>query len=228
MVATTMLLLVASPMAQAQSDPDAMAAAACGAMNMTAKLGMMRGYGTVKAYSGYSRNSGCGGVCGRPSSTNKAGDRTAGTFRWVSFERQPPAMTQRRPSALHLAPFLTAYAADRTTALRVLETTRNPGQPPSGRARSIWRRHSTLPLRLSGELQWARSSGAKAPTFRRSVPADQTARHAFDNPSIPVPLQSKAERQPTTSARLPHCSVRIHPDHHVSCNRGLASTSRAS
>jgi hypothetical protein len=38
----------------------------------------MRGYGTVKAYDGYSRNSGCGGVCGRPASTNAAGDVTAG------------------------------------------------------------------------------------------------------------------------------------------------------
>eukprot|EP01052_Picozoa_sp_SAG31_P031038 SAG31_NODE_3247_length_4493_cov_3.475876_5_plen_106_part_00 len=68
----------------AAQDPsaDAQARAACASMNMTAKLGMMRGYGTVKAYEGYSRNSGCGGVCGRPASTNSAGDITAGTFRW--------------------------------------------------------------------------------------------------------------------------------------------------
>ena len=66
----------------AQGDPDAQAAKTCAVMNMTAKLGMMRGYGTVEAYSGYSRNSGCGGVCGRPSSKNSDGDVTAGTFRW--------------------------------------------------------------------------------------------------------------------------------------------------
>ena len=45
--------------AAAQGDVDTQAEAACKAMNLTAKLGMMRGYGTVEAYSGYSRNSGC-------------------------------------------------------------------------------------------------------------------------------------------------------------------------
>eukprot|EP01044_Picomonas_judraskeda_P033566 COSAG03_NODE_13506_length_500_cov_1.269327_2_plen_111_part_00 len=75
-------VLVASALTRgtAAQEPsaDAQALAACAAMNMTAKLGMMRGYGTVKAYDGYSRNSGCGGVCGRPASTNAAGDVTAG------------------------------------------------------------------------------------------------------------------------------------------------------
>ena len=51
-------------------------------MNLTAKLGMMRGYGAVSDAPDYTRNSGCGGVCGRPQSKNAAGDVTAGTFRW--------------------------------------------------------------------------------------------------------------------------------------------------
>jgi hypothetical protein len=75
------LVLALSQLAASQS-PNEQALAACAAMNLTAKLGMMRGYGTVGDGPNYSRNSGCGGVCGRPSSTNKEGDVTAGTFRW--------------------------------------------------------------------------------------------------------------------------------------------------
>lgn len=67
----------------------------------------MRGYGTVEAYDGYSRNSGCGGVCGREQSTNKAGDITAGTFRWDNGpqgfgDHCKPGTTTQWPSTLNL------------------------------------------------------------------------------------------------------------------------------
>ena len=106
-----LLVLPARLLAAAQEAPpgsaDAQAEAACAAMNLTAKLGMMRGYGTVEAYSGYSRNSGCGGVCGRPSSTNAAGDVTAGTFRWDNGpqgfgDHTTPGTTTQWPSTLNM------------------------------------------------------------------------------------------------------------------------------
>lgn len=66
-----------------------------------------QGYGTVKAYSGYSRNSGCGGVCGRPSSTNAKGDVTAGTFRWDNGpqgfgDHTVPGSTTQWPCTLNM------------------------------------------------------------------------------------------------------------------------------
>ena len=48
-------------------DPASDAAAACENLNLTEQLTLMRGYGPI---AGYSRNSGCAGVCGRD------------TFRW--------------------------------------------------------------------------------------------------------------------------------------------------
>ena len=42
-------------------------------MNLTAKLGMLRGYGAVSDAPDYTRNSGCGGVCGRPAAMGSAG-----------------------------------------------------------------------------------------------------------------------------------------------------------
>ena len=49
------------------ADPSGDAAAACAALNLTQQLELMRGFGSI---AGYSRNSGCAGVCGR------------NTFRW--------------------------------------------------------------------------------------------------------------------------------------------------
>jgi hypothetical protein len=51
----------------ANADPAGDAAAACATLNVTRQMSMMRGYGQID---GYSRNSGCAGVCGRE------------TFRW--------------------------------------------------------------------------------------------------------------------------------------------------
>ena len=151
MLRNTLSLLVGLPalaVAAAQSPAD-QATAACAAMNLTAKLGMMRvsltliraravacrvsdhpvhppsipspvtkGYGTVKAYPGYSRNSGCGGACGRPSSTNAAGDVTAGTFRWDNGpqgfgDHTIPGSTTQWPSTLNMgSTFDPALAAE--------------------------------------------------------------------------------------------------------------------
>jgi beta-glucosidase len=80
-------------------------------MNLTAKLGMMRGYGAVSDAPDYTRNSGCGGVCGRPQSKNTAGDITAGTFRWdngpqgvSSANHEGPAGNSTQwPSTLNMA-----------------------------------------------------------------------------------------------------------------------------
>ena len=48
-------------------DPAGDAAAACATLNLTMQLSLMRGFGQID---GYSRNSGCGDLCGRH------------TFRW--------------------------------------------------------------------------------------------------------------------------------------------------
>ena len=114
---------------------DAQAEAACAAMNLTAKLGMMRGYGTVKAYSGYSRNSGCGGVCGRPSSTNAAGDVTAGTFRWDNGPQgfgdgSPPGKATQWPSTLNMA---------RPAAISHLGLCKRPLLTPQAHPGSVYR-----------------------------------------------------------------------------------------
>ena len=53
--------------AVASADPASDAAAACNAMNLSTQFTLMRGYGPI---AGYSRNSGCAGICGRS------------TFRW--------------------------------------------------------------------------------------------------------------------------------------------------
>ena len=55
------LLALARPSA-AGGDPAADAAAACATLNLTEQLKLMRGFGPI---AGYSRNSGCGGICGR-------------------------------------------------------------------------------------------------------------------------------------------------------------------
>jgi beta-glucosidase-like glycosyl hydrolase len=82
------------------------------AMNLTAKLGMMRGYGAVSDAPDYTRNSGCGGVCGRASSkATSNGDVTAGTFRWdngpqgvSSANHEGPAGNSTQwPSTLNMA-----------------------------------------------------------------------------------------------------------------------------
>lgn len=59
--------LVTKSNANTIRDPAGDAAAACAKLNLTEQLSLMRGFGPIN---GYSRNSGCGGVCGRD------------TFRW--------------------------------------------------------------------------------------------------------------------------------------------------
>ena len=73
---------------------------------------MMRGYGAVSDAPDYTRNSGCGGVCGRASSkATSNGDVTAGTFRWdngpqgvSSANHEGPAGNSTQwPSTLNMA-----------------------------------------------------------------------------------------------------------------------------
>ena len=55
-------LSLSARLAAAARDPAGDAAAACAALNLTEQLTLMRGFGQID---GYSRNSGCAGVCGR-------------------------------------------------------------------------------------------------------------------------------------------------------------------
>jgi len=55
----------------ADPTPHDLAVAACAALNTSAKLDIMHGFGKID---GYSRNSGCGDLCGRA------------TFRWDNGE----------------------------------------------------------------------------------------------------------------------------------------------
>jgi beta-glucosidase len=71
-------------------DPAGDAAAACAKLNLTEQLSLMRGFGPIN---GYSRNSGCGGVCGRD------------TFRWDNGpegfgDGVKPGTTTQFPSSL--------------------------------------------------------------------------------------------------------------------------------
>jgi len=84
-------LLVAA--ARASRDPSADAAAACAQLSLSEQLGMMRGYGPI---AGYSRNSGCAGVCGRA------------TYRWDNGPQGfgdgvKPGTTTQWPSSLAMA-----------------------------------------------------------------------------------------------------------------------------
>ena len=65
--AYVMALLACAASASRVGDPAGDAAAACAQLNLTEQLTLMRGFGAI---AGYSRNSGCAGVCGRA------------TFRW--------------------------------------------------------------------------------------------------------------------------------------------------
>ena len=55
-------LVLVPLLAAATIDPHSDAIAACANLNLTMQLSLMRGYGLID---GYSRNSGCGDVCGR-------------------------------------------------------------------------------------------------------------------------------------------------------------------
>jgi beta-glucosidase len=66
---------------------------ACKAMNFSVKASLMRGFGEID---GYSRNSGCGGICGRA------------TFRWDNGpqgfgDNAPPGSTTQWPASLSIA-----------------------------------------------------------------------------------------------------------------------------
>ena len=66
-LATAAALATTGAGASSPQSPHDQAVVACASLNTTAKLGILHGFGKID---GYSRNSGCGGVCGRD------------TFRW--------------------------------------------------------------------------------------------------------------------------------------------------
>ena len=77
----------------ARADPAGDAAAACAQLNLTAQLTLMRGFGPI---AGYSRNSGCAGVCGRA------------TYRWDNGPQgfgdgTKPGTSTQWPSSLAMA-----------------------------------------------------------------------------------------------------------------------------
>ncbi len=84
------LLALARPSA-AGGDPAADAAAACATLNLTEQLKLMRGFGPI---AGYSRNSGCGGICGRA------------TYRW---DNGPQGSINAHHAAPRLRPQLQRY-----------------------------------------------------------------------------------------------------------------------
>ena len=81
-------------------------------------------------------------------------------------------------------------------------------------------------------LEWGTAMGEEfwgKGTNIQEVRSQQSKRHGTHSAiQAYLCLSNLWQREPATSAHLPYCSVRIHPDCHVSCNRGLASTSRAS
>ena len=75
------------------ADPASDAAAACASLSLKDQLTLMRGYGPI---AGYSRNSGCAGVCGRQ------------TYRWDNGPQgfgdgTIPGTTTQWPSSLAVA-----------------------------------------------------------------------------------------------------------------------------
>ena len=87
------ILICAGLVVAAFGDPAGDASATCSGLNITEKLSMMRGYGPI---AGYSRNSGCAGVCGRT------------TFRWDNGPQgfgdgTIPGTTTQFPSSLSIA-----------------------------------------------------------------------------------------------------------------------------
>ena len=77
----------------ASRDPAGDAAAACAQLNLSQQISLMGGFGQI---AGYSRNSGCAGVCGRE------------TFRWDNGPQgfgdgTIPGSTTQFPSSLSLA-----------------------------------------------------------------------------------------------------------------------------
>jgi len=83
----------AAALAYSARDPAGDAAAACAALNLTEQLTLMRGFGRI---AGYSRNSGCAGVCGRE------------TFRWDNGPQGfgdgcKPGTSTQWPSSLAMA-----------------------------------------------------------------------------------------------------------------------------
>ena len=88
--ATLTLTLVASV---AVADPASDAAAACAGLNLTEQISMMRGFGPID---GYSRNSGCAGVCGRETFRYDNGPQGFG-------DGTIPGTTTQFPSSLAVA-----------------------------------------------------------------------------------------------------------------------------
>ena len=91
-LAALALALALAP-ARAAREPAGDAAAACAQLNLTMQLTLMRGYGEI---AGYSRNSGCAGVCGR------------NTYRWDNGPQGfgdgcPPGSSTQWPSSLSMA-----------------------------------------------------------------------------------------------------------------------------
>lgn len=81
------------------ADPAGDASAACSALNLTEKLTLMRGFGPI---AGYSRNSGCAGIC------RKGEGGGGGTFRWDNGPQgfgdgTIPGSTTQFPTSLSVA-----------------------------------------------------------------------------------------------------------------------------
>jgi hypothetical protein len=95
-------------------DPAGDAAAACATLNLTMQLSLMRGFGQID---GYSRNSGCGDVCGRH------------TFRWDNVSLKTSYMLLPMPfiftSFSHILLILIAILSFFYRDLKVLEMEQN-------------------------------------------------------------------------------------------------------
>ena len=78
----------------ARADPAGDAAAACAQLNLTAQLTLMRGFGPI---AGYSRNSGCAGVCGRA------------TYRWDNGPQGESIETNLGPHHHHCTLTVNCY-----------------------------------------------------------------------------------------------------------------------
>lgn len=91
MLALSLLAAVFVPVVYA--DPASEASAACAALDLPSKLGLMHGVGEI---AGYSRNSGCANLCGRS------------TYRWDNGPQgfgdgSPPGNSTQFPSSLSMA-----------------------------------------------------------------------------------------------------------------------------
>ena len=137
------ILLAITAAAAVVADPASDAAAACAGLNLTQQLTLMRGFGSIN---GYSRNSGCAGVCGRA------------TFRSVVARTR--ATLCETPLTTRAA-MMTNPTVGGTTAPRASEMVHALALRRSGPPRWPWLRLSTRPSLRTGALRWARSSGER-------------------------------------------------------------------